>query len=66
MLRQRRGRRLHRSPGIACRTGAYPEAVKHPLFVNMLTGGVTPILSVMELEQLGYKNGDFPHRIADG
>jgi 2,3-dimethylmalate lyase len=29
--------------------------VKHPLFVNMLTGGVTPILSVKELEQLGYK-----------
>ena len=32
-----------------------PKRVKHPLFVNMLTGGVTPILSVMELEQLGYK-----------
>src|SRR5271154_7165609 len=29
--------------------------VKHPLFVNMLTGGVTPILPVKELEQLGYK-----------
>jgi 2-methylisocitrate lyase-like PEP mutase family enzyme len=29
--------------------------VKHPLFGNMLTGGVTPILSVKELEQLGYK-----------
>jgi 2,3-dimethylmalate lyase len=29
--------------------------VKHPLFVNMLTGGMTPILSVKELEQLGYK-----------
>ena len=32
-----------------------PKHVKHPLFVNMLTGGVTPILSVNELEQLGYK-----------
>jgi methylisocitrate lyase len=32
-----------------------PRRVKHPLFVNMLTGGVTPILSVKELEQLGYK-----------
>jgi 2-methylisocitrate lyase-like PEP mutase family enzyme len=32
-----------------------PREVKHPLLVNMLTGGVTPILSVAELEQLGYK-----------
>jgi 2-methylisocitrate lyase-like PEP mutase family enzyme len=32
-----------------------PQRVKHPLFVNMLTGGVTPILAVKELEQLGYK-----------
>lgn len=32
-----------------------PKRVKHPLFVNMLTGGVTPILSVKEIEQLGYK-----------
>ena len=32
-----------------------PKRVKYPLFVNMLTGGVTPILSVKELEQLGYK-----------
>jgi hypothetical protein len=32
-----------------------PKRVKHPLFVNMLTGGVAPILSVTELEQLGYK-----------
>lgn len=32
-----------------------PKRVKFPLFVNMLTGGVTPILSVTELEQLGYK-----------
>ena len=29
--------------------------MKHPLFVDMLTGGVTPILSVKELDQLGYK-----------
>jgi 2,3-dimethylmalate lyase len=32
-----------------------PKRVQHPLFVNMLSGGVTPILSVGELEQLGYK-----------
>jgi 2-methylisocitrate lyase-like PEP mutase family enzyme len=32
-----------------------PKRVPHPLFVNMLTGGVTPILSVKDLEQLGYK-----------
>jgi methylisocitrate lyase len=32
-----------------------PKRVKHPLFVNMLSGGVTPILPVKELEQLGYK-----------
>ena len=32
-----------------------PRRVDFPLFVNMLTGGVTPILSVQELEELGYK-----------
>ena len=32
-----------------------PKRVKYPLFVNMLTGGVTPILTVKELAQLGYK-----------
>lgn len=32
-----------------------PKRVKYPLFVNMLTGGVTPILPVKDLEQLGYK-----------
>jgi methylisocitrate lyase len=32
-----------------------PRQVKYPLFVNMLTGGVTPILPVEQLEQLGYK-----------
>jgi 2,3-dimethylmalate lyase len=32
-----------------------PKRVKHPLLVNMLSGGVTPILPVRELEQLGYK-----------
>jgi 2-methylisocitrate lyase-like PEP mutase family enzyme len=32
-----------------------PQAVRFPLLVNMLTGGVTPILSVEELERLGYK-----------
>ena len=32
-----------------------PKEVPHPLLVNMLTGGVTPILSVDELGRLGYK-----------
>jgi methylisocitrate lyase len=32
-----------------------PREVKFPLLVNMLTGGVTPILTVEELGQLGYK-----------
>jgi 2-methylisocitrate lyase-like PEP mutase family enzyme len=32
-----------------------PREVKHPLLVNMLTGGVTPILTVDELGELGYK-----------
>jgi 2-methylisocitrate lyase-like PEP mutase family enzyme len=32
-----------------------PHEVRYPLLVNMLTGGVTPILSVDELERLGYK-----------
>jgi 2-methylisocitrate lyase-like PEP mutase family enzyme len=32
-----------------------PREVKHPLLVNMLTGGVTPILPVDELGRLGYK-----------
>jgi 2-methylisocitrate lyase-like PEP mutase family enzyme len=32
-----------------------PRAVRHPLLVNMLTGGVTPILTVEELGRLGYK-----------
>ena len=32
-----------------------PRQVRYPLLVNMLTGGVTPILPVDELEQLGYK-----------
>jgi 2-methylisocitrate lyase-like PEP mutase family enzyme len=34
---------------------AIPRAVRYPLLVNMLTGGVTPILTVEELGQLGYK-----------
>jgi 2-methylisocitrate lyase-like PEP mutase family enzyme len=29
--------------------------VEYPLFVNMLTGGKTPLLSMAELEQMGYK-----------
>jgi 2-methylisocitrate lyase-like PEP mutase family enzyme len=32
-----------------------PRAVKYPLLVNMLSGGVTPILPVEELGRLGYK-----------
>jgi 2-methylisocitrate lyase-like PEP mutase family enzyme len=32
-----------------------PREVKYPLLVNMLTGGVTPILTVDELGKLGYK-----------
>ena len=32
-----------------------PRRVKYPLFVNMLSGGVTPILPVKDLEQIGYK-----------
>ncbi len=32
-----------------------PRRVSHPLLANMLTGGVTPILSVQELAELGYK-----------
>jgi len=32
-----------------------PREVGKPLLVNMLTGGVTPILTVEELQQLGYK-----------
>ncbi|MCB9769129.1 MAG: isocitrate lyase/PEP mutase family protein [Candidatus Omnitrophica bacterium] len=31
------------------------KKVDHTLFVNMLSGGVTPILSVEELHQMGYK-----------
>jgi 2-methylisocitrate lyase-like PEP mutase family enzyme len=32
-----------------------PREVRYPLLVNMLTGGVTPILTVDELDRLGYK-----------
>lgn len=32
-----------------------PRRVERPLLVNMLTGGVTPILSTTELDALGYK-----------
>src|SRR5262245_14911146 len=32
-----------------------PREVSHPLLVNMLSGGVTPVLSVEELRRLGYK-----------
>src|SRR5437764_2362227 len=32
-----------------------PRQVRYPLLVNMLTGGVTPILTVDELGRLGYK-----------
>ena len=32
-----------------------PKQVKHPLLANMLTGGVTPIVTAGELESMGYK-----------
>src|SRR5215831_5936605 len=32
-----------------------PRQVRYPLLVNMLSGGVTPILTVDELQRLGYK-----------
>jgi len=32
-----------------------PGAVEHPLLVNMLTGGRTPIFAADELERLGYR-----------
>jgi methylisocitrate lyase len=32
-----------------------PKKVSYPLLANMLTDGVTPVVSVPELEQLGYK-----------
>lgn len=32
-----------------------PREVEAPLLANMLTGGVTPILPIADLEQLGYK-----------
>jgi 2-methylisocitrate lyase-like PEP mutase family enzyme len=32
-----------------------PKRVPHPLLVNMLSGGVTPILPIRDLEQMGYK-----------
>lgn len=32
-----------------------PKLLHKPLLVNMLSGGLTPILSVAELEQIGYK-----------
>ena len=37
-----------------------PRRVKHPLLVNMLTGGVTPILTIFDLQELGYKIAVFP------
>jgi 2-methylisocitrate lyase-like PEP mutase family enzyme len=32
-----------------------PREVRYPLLVNMLSGGVTPILPVADLQRLGYK-----------
>jgi 2-methylisocitrate lyase-like PEP mutase family enzyme len=37
-----------------------PRQVPYPLLANMVTGGVTPILSVAELAGLGYKLVVFP------
>lgn len=39
---------------------AIPRRVRHPLLVNMLTGGVTPILPVSDLEKMGYKIVVYP------
>lgn len=39
---------------------AIPARVGHPMLVNMLTGGVTPILPASELESLGYKIAVYP------
>ncbi len=39
---------------------AIPRRVSHPLLVNMLTGGVTPIVPVRDLEQMGYRIAVFP------
>ncbi len=36
------------------------EQVPYPKFVNMLTGGKTPILTAKELEQMGYKIVVYP------
>lgn len=36
------------------------ELVPYPKFVNMLTGGKTPILTAKELEQMGYKIVVYP------
>ncbi len=37
-----------------------PREVPKPLLANMLTGGVTPIVSFSELERMGYKIGVCP------
>jgi 2-methylisocitrate lyase-like PEP mutase family enzyme len=36
------------------------KRVTYPKFVNMLTGGKTPILTAKELEQMGYKIVVYP------
>src|SRR5260370_41372696 len=36
-----------------------PKRVKHPLFANMLSGGVAPLLPVEELFQRGFKVAGF-------
>ncbi len=43
------------APQSAAELEEIPKRVKFPLFVNMLTGGATPILPVQDLEELGYK-----------
>lgn len=48
------------APQSAFELEVIPKKVAYPLLVNMLTGGDTPILSVPELEQLGYKIAVFP------
>lgn len=43
------------APATRAEVERLPRSVGHPLLVNMLTGGRTPIFSAEELEQLGYR-----------
>ncbi|MEM2211182.1 MAG: oxaloacetate decarboxylase [Nitrososphaerales archaeon] len=41
----------------------FAERIKAPLMANMVEGGITPLLSTKELEELGYKLVIFPNSI---